>query len=149
MAKSQTTFSKKEKEKKKLQKRKDKAERKEVRKANATDGSKLENMMAYVDENGNISSTPPDPAKKTILRNEDIEIGSRNKEGARSNFGRKGRLTFFNTAKGYGFIKDEESQESLFVHSNDISQVLKENDKVIFDAQRGPKGMAAINVKKA
>ena len=64
MAKSQETFNKKEKEKKRLQKRKEKEQRKEDRKANAKEGGSWEDMMAYVDENGNISAAPPDPTKK-------------------------------------------------------------------------------------
>jgi cold shock CspA family protein len=149
MAKSQATFSKKEKEKKKLQKRKDKEERKEERKANAKDGKSLENMMAYVDENGNISSTPPDPGKRSSLKEEDIVIGSRNREGARSNKIRNGRVTFFNSAKGYGFIRDDETQDSVFVHSNSLTIAIKDNDKVTFETERSAKGLSAINVKKA
>ncbi|MEP6617607.1 MAG: hypothetical protein ABJA57_13550 [Ginsengibacter sp.] len=59
MAKSQETFSKKEKGKKKLKKRQEKQEKMEDRKNNAKKGKSLEEMMAYIDENGNISSTPP------------------------------------------------------------------------------------------
>jgi hypothetical protein len=64
MARSQETFNKKEAEKRKAQKRKEKEQRKEERKANAKEGKSLEEMMAYVDEDGNITSTPPDPTKK-------------------------------------------------------------------------------------
>jgi hypothetical protein len=77
MARPQETFNKKELEKKRLQKRKEKEQRKEERKANAKEGSSLEDMMAYVDENGNISSTPPDPTRrKPTIKTEDIVIGS-------------------------------------------------------------------------
>ena len=58
MAKSQTSISKKEIANKKLQKRKEKEQRREERKANAKEGKSLDQMMAYVDEYGNISSTP-------------------------------------------------------------------------------------------
>ena len=67
MAKSKETFNKKEKEKKRLKERQEKKERMEYRKANATKGKSLDDMMAYIDENGNISSTPPDPKKKRVL----------------------------------------------------------------------------------
>ena len=60
MARSTETFSKKEKEKARLKKAKDKKEKAEDRKANAGKGKSLEDMMAYIDENGNISSVPPD-----------------------------------------------------------------------------------------
>ena len=63
MGKSQETFNKKEKEKKRKKKKQEKQQRKEERKANSG-GGELENMMAYVDEFGNITETPPDPTAK-------------------------------------------------------------------------------------
>jgi len=60
MAKSKATFFKKELEKKKQKKRLDKEERRLERKDNST-GGKLEDMMAYVNEFGEIVSTPPIP----------------------------------------------------------------------------------------
>ena len=74
MAKSQETYNKKEKEKKRLKKREDKKKRQEVRKTNSK-GSDLESMMAYVDENGQITETPPDPTKKRKVSASSIEIG--------------------------------------------------------------------------
>ena len=112
------TFNKKEKAKKKQQKKQEKEQRKADRKANAKSGQSWENMMAYVDEYGNITSTPPDPNKKQMINTNDIVIGSRNIEGLEPDPARKGRVTYFDTAKGYGFIKDLKSQESIFVHSN-------------------------------
>jgi len=141
------TFSKKEKEKKKQQKRKEKEERKAERKANASGGA-LEDMMAYVDENGNISSTPPNPEKKKVINQADIVIGSRNIEGMEVNTIRKGRVSYFNTAKGYGFIKDMQSQESVFVHMNALTVAIKENDYVTFETENSPRGLSAISVKK-
>ena len=70
MGKSSETFSKKEKEKKKLKKRKEKEEKMEDRKANVEKGLQLEDMMVYVDEEGNLSSTPPDPKKKKVFTKE-------------------------------------------------------------------------------
>ena len=60
---------------------------------------------------------------------------------------RKGIVTFFNDAKGYGFIKDSETQESVFVHINSITEAIKENNKVTFEVEMGPKGANAVNVK--
>ncbi|HMP99232.1 MAG TPA: cold shock domain-containing protein [Cyclobacteriaceae bacterium] len=141
------TFNKKEKEKKRQQKKNEKEQRKAERKANAKAGKTLEDMMAYVDENGNISSAPPDPAKKQVVNVDEIVLGSRNIEGMNTNPVRKGRVTHFNDAKGYGFIKDIKSQESIFVHSKDLSVAIKENDTVTFETIRGVKGLNAINVK--
>ena len=142
------TFSKKEKEKKKQQKKKEKEERKAERKANAKSGQSWESMMAYVDENGNISSTPPDESKKQTINENDIVIGSRNVEGFETNPVRKGRVTFFNTAKGYGFIKDLKTQESIFVHVNSLSSPIQENDTVTFQTEHTVKGLSAIEVNK-
>lgn len=150
MAKSQETFSKKENEKKKQQKRKEKAQRREERKANSKEGKGLEEMMAYVDEYGNITSTPPDPMKKrTSVKEEDIVIGSRNTGESHSAIRiRKGKIMFFNSSKGYGFIKDSETQESVFVHVNSANFPMKENDKVSFETEMGPKGLNAVRVRK-
>jgi cold shock CspA family protein len=142
------TFGKKEKEKRKQQKKKEKEQRKAERKANAKSGQSLEDMMAYVDENGNISDTPPDPGKKKVIKENDIVIGSRNIEGAESFAIRKGRVSYFNTAKGYGFIKDLQTQESIFVHMNALTTPIKENDFVTFETERGIKGLTAVSVKK-
>lgn len=147
MAKSQETFSKKEKEKKRIKKRQDKLLKKEERKANSEGGS-LDSMMAYVDEFGNITDTPPDPAKKMKVNASSIEIGVPKREDEPQVSGRQGKVTFFNESKGYGFIKDLITQENVFVHVNGVDGIIKENDLVVFEVERTVKGMNAINVKK-
>jgi len=148
MAKSQTSISKKEIENKKLRKRKEKEERREERKANAKDGKSLDDMMAYVDEYGNISSTPPDPTKVKSVKTDDIVIGVPRQLESKVASVRQGHVVFFNGSKGYGFIKDDESGESIFVHNNDLTSPIKENDAVTFETQKGVKGLAAVRVKK-
>jgi cold shock CspA family protein len=149
MAKSQETFGKKEKQKKKLKQRQDKAEKMEERKANAKKGKSLDEMMAYLDENGNLSSTPPDPKKKKVFRQEDMEIGVPKHVPAEPGESiRNGIVTFFNDAKGFGFIKDVLTQESVFIHANQLSEPIKEHDKVTFEVEMGPRGASAMNVKK-
>lgn len=59
MAKSKETFGKKQKEKQRLKKRQEKQQKMEERKANLKKGKTLNEMLAYVDENGNLSTTPP------------------------------------------------------------------------------------------
>lgn len=59
MAKSQATFMKKQLEKNRAKKKEDKEQRKLERKQ-SSNGGKLEDMLAYVDENGELSSTPPE-----------------------------------------------------------------------------------------
>ncbi|WP_293310697.1 cold-shock protein [Pedobacter sp. UBA5917] len=149
MAKSQATYSKKENEKKRLKKKNDKQEKKEERQANAKKGLSLEDMMAYVDENGNISSTPPDPKKKIVINTEDIQIGiSRQEDIIDENPVKKGTVTFFNDSKGYGFIKNTETQDSIFVHVNGLTTQIKEGDKVTFEVEMGQKGPTAVKVSK-
>ena len=147
MAKSKETFGKKEKEKQRLKHRQDKQQKMEERKANAKKGKTLDEMLAYIDENGNISSMPPDPKKKKVFKQEDMNTGVPVHE--EEDPIRNGIVTFFNDAKGYGFIKDIKTQESVFVHANQLSELIKENDKVNFMVERGPKGLNAINVKKS
>jgi cold shock CspA family protein len=150
MGRSSETFSKKENEKKRLKKQKDKKERSEDRKANSDKGKSLDDMMAYVDENGNISSTPPDPTKRKKILSEDIQIGVPKQEDLPpEDILRTGTLTFFNESKGYGFIRDSQSQDSVFVHINGILEQIKEGDKVNFETEKGQKGLNAVKVKKA
>jgi cold shock CspA family protein len=105
-------------------------------------------MLAYIDENGNISNTPPDPKKKIQIKLEDIEIGvPKYVEPNPEDLIQTGVVTFFNHAKGYGFIKNTVSQESVFVHINALTEEIKDNDKVNFEVEMTPKGASAIKVK--
>jgi len=148
MSKSQETWNKKEAEKKRAKKKQDKEQKKEDRKANAKEGSSFEDMLAYVDEYGNITSTPPDPMKKIVIKEEDIQIAiPKHADLAPVDVVRKGIVTFFNDSKGYGFIKDSDTQESIFVHINGLIDSIKENNKVTFEVEMGPKGPNAVAVK--
>ena len=142
------TWNKRERENKKQQERKQKEERRQERKENAKKGKSLDEMMAYIDENGNISATPPDPRKKIITNAEDIEIGVPKQRAMNpEDLLRKGVVTFFNNDKGYGFIKDLQTGESIFVHINSSADELKENSRVVFEVEKGPKGFNAVNVR--
>lgn len=146
MAKSRETWNKKEAEKKKVKKRKDKEQKREERKAK--DKSSFDDMIAYVDENGNIVSTPPDPTKKKVIREEEIEVSVRKQpQGDPADLIRTGKVTFFNDSKGYGFIQDKETQERVFVHVNALTESIKENDTVNYEVEMGHKGPNAVNVK--
>ena len=110
MGNSQQTFNKKEREKKRLKKREEKAQKREQRKANSP-GGQLDDMMAYVDENGMIVDTPPDPLLKKEVKLENIEIGVPKREKEKLDTVRHGKVEFFDTTKGFGFIKEDETQE--------------------------------------
>lgn len=148
MGRSQETSNKKEKEKKKLKKKQEKEVRKKERKSNSEKGKSFEDMLAYVDEFGNLTSTPPDPSRKIEINTEDIQISVAKKEDLEPiDPIRKGTVTFFNDSKGYGFIKDHETQESIFVHINGTEDEIKERDKVSFETEMGQKGLNAVRVK--
>jgi cold shock protein len=59
----------------------------------------------------------------------------------------QGVVKFYNEAKGFGFIKPSDAGEDIFVHSSGLIDNIKENDKVEYQAERGKKGMNAVNVK--
>jgi CspA family cold shock protein len=61
----------------------------------------------------------------------------------------KGTVKFYNESKGFGFIKDADSQKEYFVHSSGLKESIEENDEVTFDLQEGKKGLNAVNVKLA
>jgi len=148
MAKSQETWNKKEAEKNRQKKKKDKEQKKMDRRASAKGGSSLDDMIAYVDENGRITSTPPDPKNKKVIKEEDILVSVPKKAHVeQASLIRKGTVSFFNESKGYGFIKDHETQESIFVHANGLVDKIQENSKVSFEVEMGKKGPNAVNVK--
>lgn len=148
MAKSQQTWNKKEKEKKRLKKRQDKLAKKEERKANA-ESTSFEDMIAYVDENGVITDTPPDPTqKKKQVKAENIEIGVPKREAEEELTVRKGKVSFFDDSKGFGFIIDQINQEKYFFHVSGTIDEVVENDKVTYELEKGLKGMNAVKVKK-
>jgi cold shock CspA family protein len=148
MAKAKETFGKKEKEKKRLKQRQEKQEKMEERKANAKEGKTLEDMMAYIDENGNISSVPPDPRKKKVFIAEDMQISVPKYEAVEEDPIRTGVVAFFNEEKGFGFINDSKTAERVFVHANQLVDRIVEHDKVNFEVEMGARGMSAVNVKK-
>ncbi len=147
MGRSQESFHKKEVRNKKEKKRKEKEKKRLARKENEKSGS-LDDMIAYVDENGNITDTPPDPTEKEEVKLEDIEVSVPKADpNDQADPVRKGTVSFFNESKGYGFIRDAETRESVFVHVNNVLEDIKEGNLVSFEVEMGPKGPAAVNVK--
>ena len=148
MAKGKQTFNKSEREKRKRKEKKEKEERREDRKSNNKKGRSFEEMFAYVDEYGRLSSTPPDPSKKIEFKAEDVEVSTSRRVETEDADGRhSGIVSFFNEEKGYGFIKESGSQESYFVHVTAVEQVPREGDKVTFRVEKNERGLAAVEVK--
>ncbi|MFP4060212.1 MAG: cold-shock protein [Bacteroidales bacterium] len=146
MGRSHESFNKKEVRNKKEKKRKEKEKKRLERKENENK-SGLDDMIAYVDENGQITSTPPDPGKKEKIKAEDIEI-SIPKKGEDDDLDpiREGTVSFFNHEKGFGFIVDSETKEKVFVHVRRLNEPIEEGNKVNFEVEPGPKGPVAVNV---
>lgn len=150
MAKSQQTFNKLEKEKKRLKKREVKRKKREERKANSNKGEGLDSMIGYVDEYGFLTDTPPDPSKKEKIDASSIIIGIPKKEDIEEEDipNKEGKVSFFDSSKGFGFIIENGTQEKYFVHVSGVLEEIQENDKVTFELERGLKGMNAVRVKK-
>lgn len=148
MGRGNETFGKKEVRARKEKKRKEKEQKRFERKSQSRDGNNLDDMIAYVDEYGRITSTPPDLSQKVIINAEDIEIGIPRKTSSdEPNNLHKGIVTFFDNSKGFGFIRDSENQREVFVHIKALLDPIKENNKVTFEVIKGLKGPNAINVK--
>jgi|TARA_B100001094_G_scaffold301831_1_gene328490 CspA family cold shock protein len=63
-----------------------------------------------------------------------------------------GKVKWFNSKKGYGFITDEETNKDIFLHVSALEEsklrVLKEEQKIEFDIKEENKKLQAINIKK-
>jgi len=138
------SFAKKERNKSKAKKKQEKTQKMMDRKH---DGSKatFEDMIAYVDENGNFTDKPA-TAVRSEIKLEDIQLGAapiipETKE-------RTGTVTSYDPIKGYGFISDDSNGGKIFVHSSGLTQPIKNHDKVSFEREKGSRGYNAIMVKK-
>jgi len=138
------TYNKKEREKKKAQRRKEKAMKREAKKDMETAGD-LDSMMAYVDENGVIRDTPPDPSAKKEIKAKNIELGVPKREKEEIDPILEGMINYFDDEKGYGFIKYSED-ENIFVHHSNITGDPVKGKKVKFEKEKGPKGWVAVRV---
>ena len=142
------TWNKKERERNKQAKKKEKLERRQEKKLAPKGSHDLESMLAYVDENGDLSSKPADPRKRITINAEDIDITSNRPTAANAEDQvQVGVVTLFKTDKGYGFIKNLDTQDSYFFHINSLIDQVKENNKVSFEVEKGPKGLSAVNVR--
>lgn len=142
MAKS---FNKKEREQRKAKRRKEKLAQREERKANNNKGGSFDDMIAYVDQFGNPTDTPPEMQEREKIKVEDIQLGATPVEEIDSEL--TGTVVTFFEDKAYGFIQEKNSRETVFVHGSSSEEPLKENDKVTFEKERTPRGFSAINVK--
>ncbi|ASK32284.1 cold-shock protein [Chryseobacterium sp. T16E-39] len=136
------SFSKKENFKKKIQKQKEKALRREDRKTNNNKGKGLDEMLTYVDSYGRLTSTPPEETQEINL--DDIQLGAA--PIPEEEIRKSGIITFF-SEKGYGFITEDKTKENVFFHSNNCAEPVKKGNKVSFEKERSPKGFSAIDIQ--
>ena len=121
----------------------------EARKLEAQESGKKGIQFAYVDHDGNLTDTPPDPSMKVEIDVESIEIAIPKKEELEEPDPiRNGKVSYFDTSKGFGFIIDLENNEKYFTHVSGLIDEIAENDKVTFELERGMKGMNAVKVKR-
>jgi len=139
-------LNKREQEKKRKKKKKEKQERKEERKANSSNGS-FEDMIAYVDERGLITSTPPDPENKQEVEAENIAVSTPKKEET-GKILLQGRVDYFNSRKGFGFIKNTSDTEKYFFHISKVTDDITEGDLVSFELEKGQRGLNAVNITR-
>ena len=147
MARSKETFNKRENEKQRQQQKQQKREKMEERKANSNRGKSLNEMMAYIDEDGNITSTPPDPSRRKVFHAEEIEIGIP-KHTETEDDTNTGFVDYFNETKGFGFIMDKNTNEPLFFHVSQLGEQINQNDEVTYEIEKGIKGFNAVNIRK-
>ena len=147
MGRSHETFGKKDVRTKKEKKRKEKEQKRLERKESKSSGN-LDDMIAYVDEFGNITATPPDLSKRTSIQTEDIKVGvPKMAEPDPADLIRHGTVSFFDDTKGFGFIKDAMDKQDVFVHVNGLLEPIREGNRVSFEVVKGLKGLNAVNVK--
>jgi len=126
------TSTKKEILKKKLLKKKIKEEKRVLKKQVNNKGKSLEEMFVYVDINGHLTDVPPHLQEVS---------------NAKSNNVLKGVVTHLNE-KGFGFIKEDETNENIFFHNSSTSAQIQINDRVLFTKIKAERGFKALQVKK-
>lgn len=149
MAKSQQTYNKSEREKKRIKKREEKQKKKEARRSEAEEKGPGSEFV-YVDFNGNLTDTPPDPSQRVQVDIESIQISiPRREDTDEEEFDpiREGKVSFFDSSKGFGFIIDKENNEKYFTHVSGIIDEIVEADNVTFELEKGQRGMNAVRVK--
>ncbi|RYZ24044.1 MAG: cold shock domain-containing protein [Chitinophagaceae bacterium] len=148
MARSKETFSKREVENKKRKQRQEKKERMAARKEQPA--KSFDDMIAYLDENGNLTTTPIDFKKKKVYKLEEIpDAVPKAEQFFADDSLHNGTVQYFGKSKGFGFIEDGTTGERIFMHKDQCNFPVQEGDKVTFLKRMGDRGLLAINVRKA
>lgn len=145
MSKFSESSGKKNIAQKKKKKRQDKIEKMEERRLISKKGKPLQDMLAYVDANGVITDTPPDPETLKKARESDMFV-MQAESGSTGT--REGTVQFFDSEKGFGFILDEKTKSRIFFHYSMLEEPVLVNDAVEFIIKPGQRGPAAENIRK-
>lgn len=137
------TFKKRTLQQRRARRRQEKIERRQQRRAEEAES--YDEMIVYIDEFGNFTDVPPSEQKREKVKAENIDIGI---GGIAEQTEFKGTITMFLSDKGYGFIREEDTGDSVFFHVNNANQPVAERDRVIYEKERTPKGYAAIRIRK-
>ena len=138
------SFNTKEREKKRKKKNRDKQYDRQQKKLSST---KPPEFM-YVGEDGNLTTQAPDPSLRKKISLDDIDVSTpRSVKSEESRYEKQGFVKFLNHEKGYGFIVENDTNESFFVHVDSLDIPLKDGDQVTFEAGKGPKGPIAQSVR--
>ncbi len=140
MAKSQLTFKKKEIQKKKQQKKQEKLDRREQNKATNDKGKALEDMFAYVDEFGNISDKPA--AKPYEFKEEHLQRPTDPEDEYYF-----GKVSYYNETGHYGFIRNNESQDTVYFNDTLAGKTLALHQKVRYKYIRTRQGNQVSEVE--
>lgn len=138
------SFNKRELEKKRQSKKAGKQERKEQRRTNKS-GSSLDDMIAYVDAYGNICDTPDQMQSAPPTQTESIAIATPPREAVEPQF-IQGRVEYFDSGKGYGFIKNAETGDKYFFHISNAPEGIAEGKIVQFEVGQDQRGPYAKNI---
>ena len=133
------SYSKKENNKKKIKKKQDKQSRREDRKVNNNKGKSLEDMLVYVDANGNLTSVPPhlQPVEPIKKKRDTEENATKSDAGI-------GMITYMNE-KGYGFITEKVTGDNIFFNF-ESDTAFKRGMKVQFKKESSHKGFRASGI---
>ncbi|MBF0598111.1 cold shock domain-containing protein [Faecalibacter rhinopitheci] len=138
------SYSKKENIKKKVKKKQEKNLKREDRKTNNNKGKSLEDMLVYVDINGNLTKTPPH------LQNTEEDLLARLENPNEAIDPAKLFVGVINSLneKGFGFITEEKSNASIFFHQSQLKGEIKKYNKVSYKKESTEKGFRAIDINK-
>ena len=138
------TSGKREREKIKQTKRLDKQRKREERQSSGS--RNFEEMLAYVDENGVLHTTPPKVGEREEIDASQIEVSVPRRSKPEEIVPFEGRVEYFDAAKGYGFIRNSDNGEKYFFHITQAPAAIAEGNRVTFELERGTRGMNAVRV---